>query len=64
MLCSRSASLIENDARILRDRQQQLAVILDLPLLRRVERQVADLRQAIDDLGDLLAELRLDVRQR
>ena len=34
MLCRRSASLIEDDARILRDREQQLAVVLDLPLLR------------------------------
>ncbi len=35
MLCSRSASLIDDDARILRDREQQLAVVLDLPLLAR-----------------------------
>ena len=53
--------LDEDDARVLRDRQQQLAVVLDLPLLRRVERQLADLRQAVDDLRDLLAELALDV---
>ena len=53
--------LDQDDANILRDRQQQLAVVLDLPFLRRVERQISDLRQAIDDLRDLLPELLLDV---
>ena len=65
MLCSRSASLIDDDARVLRDREQQLAVVLDLPLLRSsCSRQLADLRQAVDDRGDLLAELALDVGDR
>ena len=53
--------LDQDDAGILGDRQQQLAIILDLAVLGRVERQMADLGQAIDDLGDLLAELRFDV---
>src|SRR6266550_1611049 len=53
--------LDEDDAGILGNREQQLAVILDLPFLRRVEGQVTDLGQAIDDFGDLLAELGLDV---
>ncbi len=53
--------LDQDDAGVLGNGQQQLAIVLDLPVLRRVERQVADLRQAIDDLGDFLTELGLDV---
>ena len=54
--------LDDDDARILRDRQQQLAIVLDLPLLRRAaDGSLRDLGQAVDDLGDLLAELALDV---
>ena len=50
---------------ILGDREQQLAIALDLPLLRRpAGRQLGDLREAVDDRGDLLAELRLDVGER
>jgi hypothetical protein len=56
--------LDENDPCVLRDRQQELAVVLDLPLLRGVEREVADLRQPVDDLGDLAPELALDVLDR
>src|SRR6476620_2349687 len=54
--------LDEYDASILRDREQELAVILDLSFLRRVERQMTDLRQSIDDLRDLFSELSFDVR--
>jgi hypothetical protein len=39
----------------------QLAIVLDLALLRGVERQVPDLRETVDDLRDLLPELALDV---
>ena len=53
--------LDDDDARVLGDRHQQLAVVLDLPLLGGVQRQVADLRQPVDDLRDLVAELALDV---
>ena len=53
--------LDEDDSRVLGDREQKLSVVLDLPVLRRVERQVADLGQTIDDLGDFLPELGLDV---
>ena len=53
--------LDEDDARILGDREQQLAVVLDLTVLRRIERQVADLRQPVDDLGDFLSEFALDI---
>ena len=50
--------LHDDDARVLRDRQQQLAIALDLPLLRRsAGRQLGDLGQAVDDRGDLLSEL-------
>src|SRR6476620_7276664 len=50
--------LDQDYTRILRDREQELAVILDLPFLRRIQWQVTDLRQAIHDLGDFLPELR------
>ena len=53
--------LDQNHSRVLRDRQQQLAVVLDLSVLRRVEREMADLRQAVDYFGDLLSELALDL---
>src|SRR5689334_10798778 len=53
--------LDQNDARVLCNRQQELAVILYLALLRGIQRQVADLGQTIDYLGDLLTELRFDV---
>jgi hypothetical protein len=53
--------LDQDYANILRDRQEQLAVVLDLPFLRRVERQVPDLRQSIDDFCDFFPELALDV---
>jgi len=53
--------LDQDDADILRDREEQLSVVLDLPLLARLERDVADLRDAIDDPRDLLSELFRDV---
>ena len=55
--------LDQDDARILGDRQQQLAVVLDLPFLARGQRQVGDLGQPVDDLRDFLAELALDIRR-
>ena len=56
--------LDEDDARILRDREEQLSVVLDLPFLRRVERQVSDLREPVDDLRNLGSEHLLDLRDR
>src|SRR6185437_9475870 len=48
-----------------RDRQQQLAVALDLALLRRASgRQLGDLREPVDDDGDLGPELPFDVSER
>src|SRR5690349_24153857 len=55
------SELDQDHPRILRDRQQQLAIILDLRFLRGSEREVTDLRQSIDDLGDLSTELGFDV---
>src|SRR5204863_6601382 len=52
--------LDDDDARVLRDGQEQLAIALDLPLLlRSTARQLGDLREAVDDGGDLLPELTL-----
>jgi len=56
--------LDQDDPHILRDGQQQLPVVLDLSFLCRVERQVSDLGQPVDDLRDLLPELLLDVGDR
>ena len=57
--------LDDDDARVLRDGQEQLAIALDLPLLlRSTARQLGDLREAVDDGGDLLPELTLDVGDR
>jgi hypothetical protein len=53
--------LDQDDADILRDREEQLAIVLDLPLLARLEGDVADLRDAVDDPGDLASELLLHV---
>jgi len=53
--------LDDDDARVLGDREQQLAVVLDLSLLRRPERPTRDLRQPIHDRRDLLTDLALDV---
>ena len=61
MLCSRSASLMMMTRASLRDRQQQLAVVLDLFLGGRPEGEVRDLREPVDDAGDLGAELASDV---
>ncbi len=56
--------LDEDDADILRDREQQLAVILDLALLAALEGERADLGDAVHDLRHLRAELALDVGHR
>src|SRR5687768_16937894 len=53
--------LDQDHPRILGDREQKLPVVLDLPVLGRIERQVPDFRQAVDDFGDLLSELSLDL---
>src|SRR5438270_8987352 len=46
--------LDDDDPRVFGDREQQLAVALDLPLLRRPSRgQLGNLRQAVDDARDL-----------
>ena len=54
--------LDQDDAHILGDGEQQLAIVLDLVAPAESERDVADLGDAIDDLGDLLAERAFDVR--
>src|SRR5688500_20194217 len=53
--------LDQDHPRILGDREQQLPVILDLTVLGGIERQMPDFRQAVDDFGDLLSELSLDL---
>src|SRR5678816_1603249 len=52
--------LDDDDARVFCDRKKELAIILDLPVLRRIEREMPDLRQAVDYLRDLGAEMRVD----
>ena len=52
--------LDDDDARVFRDRKKELAIILDLPVLRRIEREMPDLRQTVDYLRDLGAEMRVD----
>ena len=56
--------LDDDHARVTRDRQQQLAISLGLSLFLRRERQIADLRQTIDDLRDLRSEFAFDIRHR
>ncbi len=57
--------LDDDDARVLGDREEQLAIALDLPLLRRsARRQLGDLREAVDDVGDRAPELLLHVGDR
>jgi hypothetical protein len=57
--------LDDDDARVLRDREQQLAVALDLAfLLRTAGREFGDLCESVDYAGDLLAEIALDVGHR
>ena len=53
--------LDDDDPGILGDRQQQLAVVLDLLLGRGAEGQVADLGQPVDDARDFRPELPGDV---
>jgi hypothetical protein len=53
--------LDEDDAHVLGDRQQQLAVVLHLPLFARAVGDVADLGDPVDDLRYLFPELALDV---
>ncbi len=57
--------LDDDDARVLGDREEQLAIALDLPLLRRsARRQLGDLREPVDDVGDRTPELLLHVGDR
>ena len=48
-------------AQVARHRHQHLAEVLGLALLARGEGQLADLGDAVHQLGDLLAELALEV---
>ena len=48
-------------AQVARHRHQHLAEVLGLPLLARGEGQLADLGHAVDQLGDLLAELAAEI---
>ena len=56
--------LDEDDAQILRHREQHLAEALGLRLGRAVELQVVDLADAVDEQRDVVAEALLDFRQR
>ena len=53
--------LDEDDARVLRHRQDQLAVVLGLRLLAARELDARQLRDALDECRDLLAELEPDL---
>ena len=55
------AQLDDDDAGVLGDRQQELAVVLDLLLGRGAEGEAGDLGEAVHDAGDLGAELPGDV---
>jgi hypothetical protein len=52
-----------DDARIMRHRQQQLAIVLDLLLGVRAECHLTDLRDTIHDVGDFFAQLGAQVFQ-
>ena len=56
-LCRRSASLIEDDADVLGHRDDHLPVVLGLGLLAALELDARQLRDAVDELRDLVAEL-------
>ena len=55
--------LDEDDADVLRHRQQHLPDVLGLLLLVAVGAELRQLRDAVDEAGDLRAEALLDVRQ-
>ena len=57
MLCRRSASLIRMTRDVLRHRHDHLAVVLGLGLLAALELDPRQLRDALDELRDLVAEL-------
>ncbi len=48
-------------AQVARHRDQHLAEVLGLPLLARGEGELAELGDAVDEVGDLLAELALEL---
>ena len=54
--------LDQDDADVLRHRQQHLAEALGLRVLARGELDLVELRDAVDHVGDRLAERRLDLR--
>ncbi len=56
--------LDQDDADVRRHRHEHLAVVLGLRLVARGERDALELRDAVDERGDLLAELLLDLLQR
>jgi len=56
-LCSRIGELDEDDAEVLRHRHDQLAVVLGLGVLAALELNPGQLRHALDEVCDLLAEL-------
>ena len=61
MLCSRSASLMDEHPQILRHRHEHLAHRRCLLLLARVEPDAFELGDAVDDRGHLVAEVALHV---
>ena len=56
--------LDDDDARVLGDRDEELAVVLDLPLFTAVQREHTNLRQAVDDLRHFRPEFLLDFLDR
>src|SRR6185369_10766425 len=57
--------LDDDDAEIFRDRQEKLAIALDLAFLRGAAGgQLGDLGESVYDSGDLRSELGVDVRER
>ena len=56
--------LDQDHADVLRHRDDHLAVVLGLRLLARLELDARQLRDAVDELGDLVAELVLDLVER
>ena len=63
MLCSRSASFTRNDAQVARGRHGHLLEVLGLGLLVGLE-DGGELADAVDDLGDFLAEDALELTLR
>ena len=55
------SQLDQDDPRVLGDREQQLAIVLDLSLLTRRQWKIGNLREPVHDLRDLRTELPFDI---